>query len=94
MAKNEDRDDEDNDPRDDEDNDPREDVLGRFMSQKQIKATAAALPLGSRTLAAAGGSIAQHVNSLIISAKANALRHMQIRINHITQIIMRPIIEQ
>ena len=56
---------------DDEDNDPREDVLGRFVSQKQIEAVAAALPPGSRTLAATG-NIAKRINSLVITAKANA----------------------
>ena len=60
-----------NEDHDDEDNDPREDVLGRFVSHKQIEAVAAALPPGSRTLAASG-STAQRINSLVITAKANA----------------------
>ena len=60
-----------NENHDDEDNDPREDVLGRFVSQRQTEAVAAALPPGSRALAASG-NIAQRVNSLVITAKANA----------------------
>ena len=60
-----------NENHDDEDNDSREDVLGRFVSHKQIEAVAAALPPGSRALAASG-NIAQRINSLVITAKANA----------------------
>ena len=60
-----------NENHDDEDNDPREDVLGRFVSQRQTEAVAAALPPGSRTLAASGSN-AHRISSLVITAKANA----------------------